>query len=422
LNATPKHLAELAAYAIRVEQRKDAGMNDTYAEPPPKPAARPKKIEATYENLHTAVECETDLEFGEDDFMGEVMCSTRGADQWRSVSDHDYVSVARNLERLGYATPEKARLRDVIGAVAVDHRFDSAIKWLDSLPEHDGVARVGSFLYRYFGAEDNEYTRAVSSYIWTALAARILEPGCKADMAPVLAGRQGLGKSHGIASMCPSPDHFVEIDLKDKSADLSRTMRNKLIGELAELSGMHSRDTEHVKAFITRRIEEWVPKYRESTKRYPRRLLFIGTTNKPQFLTDPSGNRRWLPVIVSRVDVDAIVRDRDQLWAEARAMFRAYGVQWKDAERLAIDIHEDHRESDSWESKLKEWIDTTAVGPITTRGALISALGFIDREITKAAEMRVADCMRSLGYEQQRRRFGGPIVREWVRVTACDDQ
>lgn len=77
--------------------------------------------------------------------------------------------------------------------------------------------------------------------------------------------------------------------------------------------------------------------------------MFIGTTNEDEFLADKTGNRRWLPVRVTEVNVDAIHTDRLQLWAEAREIFkRLGGVQFRDAERLATTVHEQYTIKDAW--------------------------------------------------------------------------
>src|SRR5690606_34027600 len=123
-------------------------------------------------------------------------------------------------------------------------------------------------------------------------------------MVPILVGDQGQGKSTAVKALVPSPEFFVEVSFAEKDDDLARKMRGKLVAEIGELRGLHTKELEAIKAFITRTHEQWVPKYREFTTTFPRRLVFIGSTNKDQFLADETGNRRWLPVRVSQVAID----------------------------------------------------------------------------------------------------------------------
>ena len=138
---------------------------------------------------------------------------------------------------------------------------------------------------------------------------RVLEPGIKADMVPILVGPQGCGKSSGVEALSPDPAFFTEISFAEKDDDLARKMRGRLVAEIGELRGLNTKELESIKAFVTRTHENWIPKYREFATQFPRRPVFVGTTNEDEFLADKTGNRRWLPVEVSKVDVKAIKRD-----------------------------------------------------------------------------------------------------------------
>ena len=88
---------------------------------------------------------------------------------------------------------------------------------------------------------------------------------------------------------------------------------------------------------------------RRFTKRFPRQCVFAGTTNSSEYLTDPSGNRRYWPMkLLDRVDVTALTRDRDQLWAEAVHLFKMGERWWLDAsEQHEADTMTEERESES---------------------------------------------------------------------------
>lgn len=190
---------------------------------------------------------------------------------------------------------------------ADENPFDSAMEWLKSL-EWDGIPRIEKFYHTHFGTEDSAYTRAVSRYMWTALAGRVLKPGIKADMVPILVGAQGAGKSSVVAALSLIRLFFTEISFAEKDDDLARKMRGCLVAEISELRGLNTKELESIKAFVTRTHEKWIPKFKEFATQFPRRSLSIGTTNEDEFLGDKTGNRRWLPVEVGKMDVEGIKR------------------------------------------------------------------------------------------------------------------
>ncbi|MDF3613626.1 VapE family protein, partial [Enterobacter hormaechei] len=170
---------------------------------------------------------------------------------------------------------------------------------------------------------------------------------------------QGCGKSSGVEALSPDPAFFTEISFAEKDDDLARKMRGRLVAEIGELRGLNTKELESIKAFVTRTHENWIPKYREFATQFPRRLVFVGTTNEDEFLADKTGNRRWLPVEVSKVDVKAIKTDLLLLWAEARETFkRLGGIQFRDAERLGASVHEQYTIKDAWLETVEKWLDT----------------------------------------------------------------
>lgn len=416
----------LNAIGIRNDDFEDLTSTEV-AEPLPLPAFERDKwgrIEATISNAAKAVVRPdfVDIDIRFDQFRDEIMFAPAGSGQWQAFTDADYARLRITMEKRGFKPVGRELIRDVVLLAADEQPFDSATTWLNGL-EWDGVPRIESFYHTHFGTADTPYTRAVSMYMWTALAGRVLEPGIKADMVPILVGPQGCGKSSGVEALSPDPSFFTEISFAEKDDDLARKMRGRLVAEIGELRGLNTKELESIKAFVTRTHENWIPKYREFATQFPRRLVFVGTTNEDEFLADKTGNRRWLPVEVSKVDVKAIKTDLLLLWAEARETFkRLGGIQFRDAERLGATVHEQYTIKDAWLETVEKWLDTpdliTEVVPRTCEflrasDVLRDAIGLDPRNIGKREEMRISNVLQNCGYKRAQRRIEGKKCKVW---------
>lgn len=424
---------------------RDAGWQDVSAEsfpvlPSPKPSAvageghgdddlpmpnfkRDKNgaIEATVNNLRSAL-MRIDvcgMEIAYDEFKDETAFCERGQPgQWQRFFDEHYLRLRLRLEVLGFKPIGREMIRDVVHFIAKEKAVDTAMVWLDGL-SWDGVPRVEQFLARYFSVADGEYARAVSTYWWTALAGRVYSPGCQADMSPILVSpEQGLRKSSAVAAMVPGDTARV-MNFGQSETERSRLLRGCLSAELAELHGLKTRAVEEIRAWMTKRWEEWTPKFKEMAVRVPRRCVFVGTSNPTELFEEYE--RRWLPVLIgSKIDIEGIERDRDQLWAEAAVLWTAGGVAWQKAEALLMDEQKAFRVVDTWEEALDEWARGSSLSGVTpleagftTRDAMVECLAFSDKSAKRADELRCVNALRRLGFLQKVQKREGKSVRLW---------
>ena len=136
--------------------------------------------------------------------------------------------------------------------------------------------------------------------------------------------------------------------------DASDHVRGKWIIEVGELSAMQKSEIETTKAFISRQEEKFRPAYNRKEITYKRRCVFIGTTNQEAYLRDETGNRRFWPVRVGTIDLAALKRDRDLLWAEALYRYKK-GEKWyltEDEGKLAAAVQQDRVSEDIWQEQL----------------------------------------------------------------------
>ncbi len=349
---------------------------------------------------------------GFDEALSEVVVTMDDGSS-RPLADNDYTVWQMQIEREGFKghIPRQMML-DAVEAVARENTFDSLRQWASEL-QWDGHQRVETFAHKYLGVPDTPFARAVSQYVWSALAGRAMEPGCKADYVLVLVGPEGTGKTRSVEAFAPTPQHFTSIDLLAKPDDLARKTRGVVVAEWSEMRGAKTRDEEAIKDFITRREEHHVPKYREHAVRYKRRYIIIGTTNDLGVLPSYGDARRWFPLeITAKIDVDAIAADREQLWSEGIHLYKTGGVHWQKADALAPDVRDDYREEDPLRNPVIDWLEAIPYGSFggthgVPNGDSEFALADLASELqqkgfNKPQTNKLAHLLRSLGYESFR--------------------
>lgn len=190
--------------------------------------------------------------------------------------------------------------------------------YLDSLV-WDGEPRLETWLHRYMGTANTNYTRKVGAAVLVAAVRRIKDPGCKFDQAMVLVGQGGSGKSSMIQALCPDPTWFsCSLPLSAPPKNVIEGTQGIWIVEAEEMLGNSSKNTDAVKAFLSRQVDGPVRlAYTRHAVSRPRQFIVIGSTNNWKPIIADAGARRFWPVKAGSFDQRLLMRERDQLWAEA---------------------------------------------------------------------------------------------------------
>jgi len=379
-----------------------------------------------------------------DEFAQEII--VRQPLPWDSVAvtflrpweDADDIRAAEWLQLRGINVAPVVVSR-AVGAVARELRIHPVRDWLDTL-KWDGTPRLETWTSTYLGAEPSALHHTIGALWLISAVARIYRPGVKSDHMLILEGPQGARKSTAIKVLAGEEwftDELPELGSKDAALH----MQGVWIVEIAELDAIGRAEVSRIKAFLTRTTDRFRPPYGRYTVEVPRQCVFAGTVNPDTYLRDETGNRRFWPLRCGTIDIAALARDRDQLWAEAVHRFRAGAIWWIDDPALlaeARDAQDRRYQSDAWDDLIEHWLTheirnvsdgypdygnsrtesmrrPEALTDVSVGEILEEAIGLEPARWTRGDQMRVSAYLKANGWERYRRRDDGgrEATREW---------
>lgn len=262
----------------------------------------------------------------------------QGFGDWQRITDRDLLIIidrihARAAKERGIKFLSsiqgwditKTTIQDIILTDAV--RVNPVKNYFESL-QWDGIHRIDTLLYDVFGADENQYTASAMWLFLLGVITRVYNPGAKFDYMLVLQGEQGFKKTAFFKALAVKPEWYGSIGaahMQDRKL-LGEDAAGKLILEYEEMDGISKTTAEKLKATITRTEDQYRPAYSILSEMHPRKYVIGGTTNKTQYLSDPSGHRRYLPIPIKKKG-DFSTELINQVWAEAYARYKANGIE-----------------------------------------------------------------------------------------------
>lgn len=302
--------------------------------------------------------------FKQNDFDGKKYIF--GSMPWRkipkpeAVKDVDFSGIRNYIETV-YGITGKLKIEDSISLEFEKQSFHPIRGYLDGL-YWDHTSRVDSLLVDYFGVDENLYTKEAIRKALTAAVARVFNPGVKFDLVLTIVGPQGTGKSTFLNRL--GGVWFSDTFMTVQGKEALEQIQGAWIIEMAELSGLKKAEVEAVKHFISKQEDTFRAAYARTSETYKRQCIFVATTNIRDFLRDPSGNRRFLPVDINKSQATKDVfnipqREIDQIWAEAVQLYKSGEKLFlsPEAEKLAVKEQKRHSESDERIGLVEKYLD-----------------------------------------------------------------
>jgi len=317
--------------------------------------------------------------------------------------------------QLGLKRPSRGDVDHAVEAVAAERPYWPVRQYLDGLPAWDGVDRS---LCTYLGVVRTEYTEWVCAAWLRSCVARGMVPGCQVDHVLVLEGPQGTAKSTALRDLAGGDgDWFGEFTANPRdSKAVGEQLQGKWIVEIAELDRYTRLYSEsEIKSVVTRRVDDYRTAYGRHAEPRPRTAAAAASTNRGEYLTDYTGNRRYWPIVTGEIDLDALRTDREQVWAQALSEYRD-GVPWwpATAELKALVRTEQATRlvTDGWGKAIRAWVRSLDVAkPFHVEDAFVEAVPMALERVDGKARDRVERCLLALGCVRTDTKRG----RAWLR-------
>jgi hypothetical protein len=277
--------------------------------------------------------------------------------------------------------------------------------------------------------------------------ARVLEPGCTHDWMPILVGSQNCGKSTFFQYLTPpSPNEPGTYPWASTIQQGIRTLKEKphllhagWLIVLDETERYFQRSyVEELKNLLSVSVDRSARKY-ENERNFPRAFVLCGATNSDDFFVDPTGNRRFMPIVVKGklpnaenpkalvIDLDRLKADRDSIWAAA---YKAYldnpKHHFSSDELLQIEEYQDNFCTDNpFEARVRNALSIRHSGihdgrSYVTCSDLYEWLDIpVDRH--KSVQQPITDALKKLGYVMKRTRIGGQPRRIWLKPVSSPE-
>jgi predicted P-loop ATPase len=346
----------------------------------------------------------------------------------RYWEDSDTIMLKLWVSEHSHFSAPTAIFNEAVVAAALMHPIDPPKTWLDSL-QWDGKSRLDRWLTVYLGAPDNKYTNTIGRCTLIAAVARQYNPGSKFDHMLILEGEQGTGKTEAVKILGGFYEEkqrwYADVQIDPGAKDTIQGLQGVWFAEASELEFTSKHDVAAVRRFLTIAEDKVRLPFHRTFSHLPRRSIYIGTFNPEPgagYLKDKTGNRRFWPVTTNKIDRSALIRDRNQIMAEAVARYKS-GEPFHITDGAVIEmakIEQSKRvDGDPWEDVIENWVamlDPTTDFSLTTEALAAGALCLSPSRLGEKETKRIRQILIGMGYELVPKycKTQKKTIRQWV--------
>ena len=239
----------------------------------------------------------------------------------------------------------------------------------------------------------------------------------------VLIGKQGIFKTTWLEHLIPPHLRAYACKLAN-SNDLNKDERLRIaefgLISLDEIDSMNNRELNQLKSVITATDVNERAAYAYTKERRVRLASFCASGNRRDFLTDITGNRRWLPFEVESIQNPFYaIMPYEQMYAQAWALAQdPLFSYWFDLDE--IEVLEQHNQYFRDESNEEQLLPILFDVPAEGKGEFMTTAQISERLVTYGnikkpmALSRLGMVLGAAGYQSTRPKIGGRLIRGWL--------
>ena len=330
---------------------------------------------------------------------------------FKKIDDHFVNSLWRQMENDGMEVDTKV-INNILGSDFVTdyHPFKS---WIEGLPAWDGKT---DYIRQFFSLVHCKDTSEETFYFYArcwflAMVASVMNPEVVNHEILTFIGEQGTYKSSFMFNILPPllRDYYAT---KNNWYMLTKDdyimLAENIIISLEEIDSMATKEVNQLKAFTTEPHVKQRPAYGRHIVLRPRVASLCATGNNLTFLSDQTGNRRWLPFHIEHIDNPWTAQiPYEGMYAQALALINAGERYWLDDKQIK-ELNERNK-AYMTPDPAKEMIVTYFTIPRTkseTKYMTASKIAARFMPLIKISPTKIGLAMAELGYEQVRSKKG----------------
>ncbi len=344
---------------------------------------------------------------------------TKKGKTFRPVTKFNLNSIRRELDSsLGIITSAD-NIRTILESDFAPH-VNPVHEYFRGLPKLNSTTNIENLASTVKVQNPTHWVEYLTKWLMGVVANAMNDRGCQNHVCLVLTGEQGKFKTTWLDHLCPETlkNYLFTGKIDPQNKDVLTLIAECLFINIDDqLKALNKRDENELKNLITTPAVKYRRPYDIYIEDYPHLASFMASVNGNDFLTDPTGSRRFLPFEVVSIDIDSAKNiNMDDVYSEVVYLYEKGYRYWFNDDEI-IELHKQsavfHVQTIEYEMLLQGFEK-----PINDNDNFMTTTQIMNHMAVhtqlRLSEKRVGEALRKAGFVKKSKRVGGNPVYGWV--------